>query len=183
MIASTTIDPEMIARARKLSKYGTYSGFLQSAEDARYMRRCTHVDLARGLQCIFTRSSGMHSCGWWKNSDYERCEHLSISFFEPTSSLAIGVPKRLPYDRQRGAQIAKEFFRENVRLLWVEPPYSETGKLLDVYHYRLFCDPSWAPILPRGEVYNRENTPAEWRSWSDVHDDDAQVRADDGAHS
>lgn len=177
------IDPEIIAKARRIAKLGSYSGFVQTAEQERYMRRCSHLDIERGISIMFTRSVGMHSCGWWKNPDYERCEHLSISFFEPVGPLFVGVPKRLPYDRQRGAQIAKEFFRENARLLWIEPPYSEAGKRFDIYHYRLFCDPSWSPILPRGEVYSRDNTPAEWRSWSELHDDDSRVREDDGAHS
>lgn len=38
-----------------------------------------------------------------------------------------------------------------------------------VHHYRLFCDKAWKPILPRGEVYSKDWTPADWKSWSDVH--------------
>lgn len=37
----------------------------------------------RGLMTILTRDIGYHSSGWWKNPDFERCLHLSISFFHP----------------------------------------------------------------------------------------------------
>jgi hypothetical protein len=58
---------------------------------------------------------------------------------------------------------------EKARLCWIEPPYSALGKASDIYHYRLFCDHAWQPIKPRGEVYDRRNTPAEWKSFSDLH--------------
>lgn len=117
---------------------------------------------------IFSRDSGMHSSGWWKNPDYERCFHLSISFSH--LSPLIGVREQLlPQDHKIARAWCELLFRDHVRLLWAEPPFSAGGKARDVWHYRLFCDPHWKPILPRGEVYSRDWTPADWKSWSDVH--------------
>lgn len=38
-----------------------------------------------------------------------------------------------------------------------------------VYHYRLFCDEAWKPIMPRGEVYSTQFTERGWKSFSDLH--------------
>jgi hypothetical protein len=43
-------------------------------------------------------------------------------------------------------------FGSNRKLMWCEPPYSEHGKKLGVYHYRLFCDEAWKP---RSITYRR----------------------------
>lgn len=112
---------------------------------------------------IFTREHGYHSGGWWKNPDYERCWHLSLSFAaEPGMA-------PLPYDRKAGEQLARAFFGDDARLLWIEGPATPEGRARHVWHYRLFCDPAWAPLKPRGEVYSRDWTPADWQSFSDVH--------------
>lgn len=114
---------------------------------------------------IYTRDIGHHSGGWWKNPDYERCFHLSISFcVNPTD-------EPLPFDRRRAEVIARAFWPRDVAKAWVEKPYTEEGRHAGVWHYRLFCDPAWQPIQPRGEVYSREFTEAGWRSFSDIHGD------------
>lgn len=137
----------------------------ESEAAARHIRRCTRYHAPTQAVLLFTRDAGMHSSGWWKNPDYERCQHLSISF---TARDGDGWAD-LPQDHKRAAKWCELFFGDNVRLLWVEPPFSDAGKAKDVYHYRLFCDPSWQPMKPRGEVYGREFTPAGWQSWSDLH--------------
>ncbi len=110
---------------------------------------------------ILTRDTGYHSCGWWKNPDYERCYHLSVSF--------PGGAKRKYIE-----YILKELFGYDRRLLWCEPPYSEAGKQAGVWHYRLFCDEGWQPIKPRGEVYGRDFTEAGWKSFSELHGNPAR---------
>jgi len=99
---------------------------------------------------------GYHTSGWWKNPDYERCYHLSISFPGGRNN------KKLEH-------ILNKFFGNNKRLLWCEPPYSEEGKKAGVYHYRLFCDENWQPIFPRGEVYSTQFTEMGWKSFSELH--------------
>lgn len=104
---------------------------------------------------IFTRDQGYHSSGWWKNPDYERCWHLSISFRGGNEKKAL-------------REIIDNLFRPYERLVWVEPPYSKEGKSADVWHYRLFCDETWQPIQPRGEVYSTQFTERGWKSFTEL---------------
>lgn len=134
--------------------------------------RCTADHLGTGTRLIFTWDEGMHSSGWWKNPDYERCWHLSLSFREPETGTT------LPKDAKLTEKWLDAFYGENCRYLWAEPPYSESGKQVEVWHYRIFCDPSWTPIVPRGEVYSREFTEAGWLSFSDMRHAHAQMLAE-----
>lgn len=129
------------------------------------MRWCGHIFSFGSIwaSLIYTRDAGHHMNGWWKNPDYERCLHLSVSYRIAHTKLF------LAQDRPRSEALAKAFFGAAARLCWVEPPAGAEGKSADVYHYRLFCDPAWQPILPKGEVYSRENTPAGWKSFSELH--------------
>ena len=124
---------------------------------------CTARHCISGTVLIFTREEGYHSGGWWKNPDYERCFHLSLSFCDPETGV------RAPFNSKLADDWIDLFFGDNKRLLWVEPPYSPEGKHAAVFHYRLFCNPAWQPMKPRGEVYNTHFTEAGWKSWSDLH--------------
>ena len=142
-----------------------------------YDGRCTPETIARLQRCgwfyldpvgevarlIYTRDVGHHSGGWWKNPDYERCLHLSISFVDRRT----GEPQ--DFDTERADKIAAAFWADDRRKAWIEKPYSDEGKSNRVWHYRLFCDPAWSPIQPRGEVYSKDDTPADWRSFSEIH--------------
>ena len=128
--------------------------------------RCTHLyrvapDL--GAIVLFTRDVGHHTGGWWKNPDYERCFHVSMSYR--------ALPGEQTTDQQPDVseRIARAFYGDDARLCWVEGPYSAEGRSADVWHYRLFCDPAWNPIKPRGEVYSKTWTPPDWRSFSEIH--------------
>lgn len=131
----------------------------------RHIGRCTRYHAPTETLLLYTRDSGMHSSGWWKNPDYDRCLHLSLSF----GAFEHGQFYGRPHDRKMARKWAELFFGDEVRLLWIEPPFSPEGKVRDVYHYRLFCDKGWQPIKPRGEVYDRSWTPEGWKSWSDLH--------------
>lgn len=152
-----------LARLRALR--GIYDGRM-SPRTQTLLALCSHylrIDGGRYATVIYTRDAGHHTSGWWKNPDYERCLHISVAY----RSFLIEQP--LPQDLKETRRIAEAFFGEHTRLAWIEPPYSPEGKTYDVWHYRLFCDPSWAPTLPKGEVYSREDTPAGWKSFSDIH--------------
>lgn len=125
-------------------------------------RRCLAKHLATGTMLIFTRDAGMHSSGWWKNPDYERCWHLSLSFHDPITG------EKGPKDTKLTDEWLDAFYGDDQRYLWAEPPYSPQGKRADVWHYRVFCDPSWSPILPRGEVYTKTFTEKSWLSFSEL---------------
>lgn len=129
----------------------------------RYLETCKGFHQPTGTHIMFSRDSGHHSCGWWKNPDYEHCFHLSLSFWDLETMISRG----------RDPDLTKAwldaFYGDNKRLLWAEPPYSQQGKQCDVWHYRLFVHDDWkTSLLPRGEVYSREFTEAGWKSWSDV---------------
>lgn len=131
-----------------------------------YKSFCRGYHSGTGTMILFSRDEGMHSNGWWKNPDYERCLHLSLSFYEIDASGTPLSPR--PKDEALSARWVDAFFGDDKKLLWCEPPYSREGKRSDVWHYRLFVDKAWRPIKPRGEVYTREFTDAGWKSYSDV---------------
>lgn len=155
----------LVLVAKTRARRGLYDGTVND-RNMRLIMLCSHlisVTLIESARLIFTRDVGHHSSGWWKNPDYERCYHLSVSFcVTPTD-------EPLPFRKPFAEKLARAFFGDDARLCWVEKSYSPEGKICDVHHYRLFCDPSWSPILPRGEVYSKEDTPPNWLSFSELH--------------
>lgn len=147
----------------KAWQHGPFTG-RSSVADTLVITRCTVDDALTQTRLIFTRDVGHHTSGWWANPDFERCYHLSLS------PRPLETPPDGAVDFSKTVQAAwvQAFFAVNVRLLWVEPPYSAKGKQLEVWHFRLFTDATWRPVLPRGEVYGRELTEAGWRSASEV---------------
>jgi hypothetical protein len=160
----------LVPFARLRAMRGLYDGHVDDRSMS-LMRLCTHrlrLSPEHGALLIFTRDIGHHTGGWWKNPDYERCWHLSISYRQHHEG-PHAVDRMLDQDKAESERIARAFFGDDARLLWCEPPYSEPGKRADVWHYRLFCGPSWHALKPRGEVYSRADTPAGWKSFSDLH--------------
>lgn len=132
------------------------TGFFDGRSTTTYFEDCRWFVERYECIIVFTRDIGYHTIGWWKNPDYERCYHLSISF--PGGS-----------NNRKLEHILDKFFGNNKRLLWCEPPYSKEGKEAGVYHYRLFCNEKWEPIMPRGEVYSKQFTEIGWKSFSELH--------------
>lgn len=158
----------LVPFAKLRAQRGTYNGDVSTVANEQYVvGLCTHrfADWRAGkaASIIFTRDVGHHSQGWWKNPDYERCFHLSIAMRDPTTGMPIG------YDRSFYQVLVEAFFDRDARLCWGEPPYSPEGQRFSVWHYRLFCDLAWQPIMPRGEVYDRTLTEAGWKSFSEIH--------------
>lgn len=118
-----------------------------------------------GSQLIFSRDTGHHTSGWFKNPDYERCEHLSICYRDPETGAFEG--RQIWKHTRKWLEL---FFGDAKRFVWTEPPFTAQGKSDGVYHFRVFCDPSWAPLLPRGEVYDKSLTEIGWKSFSEVRE-------------
>lgn len=131
-------------------------GYFDGESESQYLFNCRWWWEKYECTLIFTRDVGHHTSGWWKNPDYERCWHLSISF--PGGK-----------NKNKLNKIIDGLFGSNKNMIWIEPPYSEQGKSAEVWHYRLFCDENWNPIIPRGEVYNTEFTERGWKSFSEVN--------------
>ena len=120
---------------------------------------------------IFTRDTGMHSGGWFRNPDYERCYHLSLSF-RGASGNPMEITTRLEFAPQLhdlAREVCCEFYGANFNFILAEPPFSELGKQLQVWHYRIFCNERWAPIIPRKEVYSSDYTESRWLSFSELY--------------
>lgn len=147
---------DIFSGAMRRVKATASSGFYTGQQNSTYLEDCKWYIEKHEALIIFTRDIGHHEGGWWKNPDYERCWHLSISF-PKTGRSKNGL-----------SDIVTHLFGDSKNLIWEEAPYSEAGKKRGVYHYRLFCDENWQPIKPRGEVYSTKNTPVGWKSWSEL---------------
>lgn len=156
----------LVPFARTRAMRGVYDG-RATPRNLQYVQVvCKHdIRLGAELQAsiIFTRDIGHHTSGWWKNPDFERCWHLSTSFWSRPEAIS------LPNDKLQSERLARAFFADDARLLWCEAPYSAMGKARDVWHYRLFCNPGWQAIKPRGEVYSTAFTGLGWQSFSELH--------------
>lgn len=150
----------LVKYAKTIAKFNTWDGRGMTP----YLESCHHADRNEGVELIFSRDTGYHTSGWWKNPDYERCWHLSLSFFDPIAM------EPCPRNAVLTKELIDAFYGRDKKLIWSEPPYSPAGKAKDIWHYRLFCDAGWRPIKPRGEVYGRELIEAGWKSYSDVQD-------------
>jgi len=131
-------------------------------------QRCVRVLRRAGLVVLFTRDSWMHRSGWFKNPQFERCLHLSISFRDPESF------EPAPWDAYVAERVARAFFDDDVKLIWTESAKTDHGRKLGVVHYRVFYNEHWEKIHPQGEVYSRELTEKGWKSWSDLHGDEPE---------
>lgn len=161
---SKTIPFDFLAgKMRKVANTGIWWGNSHgSLIEQAYFARCRKIH--HGTTIIFTRDSGHHTSGWFKNPDYERCLHLSMS----PAPRAIWTPDTPDLDDEVRKGWLRAFFREDLDKVWFEPPVSKEGKAAGVEHWRLFCDEHWKPIVPRSEVYSLEFTEKGWKSASEL---------------
>jgi hypothetical protein len=150
---------EMLVCSMKChAETGHYDGLMISP----YFERAGQVHWPTGTSLLFTRDIGYHASGFLKNPDYERCYHLSISFWD----MAYLVPR--PFEPKLAHAWVKAFFGDWSRYVWEEGP--RLNLPVGFRHYRVFCSRGWQPILPRKEVYTRDFTPSDWKSWSEQHE-------------
>lgn len=119
----------------------------------------------RPVRLLYSLDHGYHRSGWFANSQFERCLHLSVSHprhdrlrFYPAVD---GVPGRVGVDRETPSDDEARlwgyaFFGQHAPKALFEPaasifdPYRTSG----VVHLRLWLDQAGAPITPQGEVYD-----------------------------
>ena len=159
-------------RMRSVANMGVWDGY-DDEKGQRYINKCRRIDSETSTVIIFTRDTGHHSSGWMKNPDFERCFHLSLS----PAPMRIIIPnaQRAELSAKTKAAWLKAFYGEDAKYTWEESAKSHVGKQHGVLHYRLFCDESWKPILPSGEVYSTALTELGWRSASQVLEEDGRV--------
>lgn len=171
----TIADASMIAIANHL-RASAESGIWHGEGITAYFERCRimHVsprDPGRGTLLIFTREDGYHTSGWWKNPDYERCYHLSLSGWDAGSDPMVSRS----FDPGEAETWVRLMFGPDARYAWRESAISDDGRAKGVEHWRVFCDPRWRAIKPRGEVYGKEFTERGWLSFSDVSERKARA--------
>ncbi len=154
----------LAATARLRAARGKFDGRMTNQGQA-YMESCIFDVPRLGLRVIFTRDTGHHTSGWFKNPDYERCLHMSVSPLALV--LNSPAPDVDPIESYRDL-LLRSFFGVDARLAWCESAKSPEGKAHRVEHWRVFCDESWTPIHPRREVYSRDFTEKGWKSASEI---------------
>jgi hypothetical protein len=155
-------------KLKEASVFGTFYGIMDYYA-VRYIEECAAFHAPSGSVLIFTRDEGHHTSGWFKNPDYERCLHLSISFKEPYN---VYQPRQ--FDQKLAKEWLDIFFGDDKRYVWSESPKSDEGRAIEVWHYRIFTDDLWRPIVARREVYSTELTEIGWKSYSELYPEDGR---------
>lgn len=112
------------------------------------------TDLQLRLSLILTFDHGAHASGWWRNSEYETCWHLSMCAITRTNPVEFA---EVPTIERRAWAFA--LFGEDATKCWNEPPagardrYRTAPQSRHTWHTRLFVDQAGRPIVPTGEVY------------------------------
>jgi hypothetical protein len=112
---------------------------------------------------------GYHVSGWWANSDFESCIHLSASYPRTDRQRLhrarpeIGIPRdRLGIDLETASDDEARawglvfFGPDDAPKSWPEPAASafDPYRAPNVVHLRLFLDQAGRPFTPKGEPYN-----------------------------
>lgn len=171
-IPKLVLTPDMdyvVRQLRRRAKTGINRG---RGMDFPYQVYCTMEHRATGTKLIYTRDAGHHTSGWLKNPQYERCLHLSLTFWEYPEMV-----RPRPFEPQLARLWVEAFFGEHCAKLWEEGPFSAIGRINNCRHWRLFCDEHWVPRMPVGEVYSTELTEIGWKSWSELHPEPLPTRA------
>jgi hypothetical protein len=122
----------------------------------------------RKTRVLLSLDVGYHNSGWFANSDYESCLHLSVSYPRPEVPKAyrarpelgqpddyVGMDLETPADDEVRAWGLVFYGPEHAPKAWFEPAASvfDPYRMPNVVHLRLFLDKGGRPFIPRGEPY------------------------------
>lgn len=123
----------------------------------------------RKCRVLISVDVGYHNSGWFANSDYESCLHLSVSYPRPEIPRAYrarpelgmhndytGMDLETPADEEVRAWGLVFYGTEHAPKAWFEPAASvfDPHRMPNVVHLRLFLDKAGRPFIPKGEPYN-----------------------------
>jgi hypothetical protein len=123
----------------------------------------------RKVRLLLSLDVGYHNSGWFANSDYESCLHLSVSYPRPDVRRAyrarpdLGVPHaytgmdlETPADDEVRAWGLVFYGPEHAPKAWFEPAASvfDPYRMPNVVHLRLFLDKGGRAFTPKGEPYH-----------------------------
>jgi hypothetical protein len=139
--------------------------------DKRHVLDTTAIlEPGRPTRILCTFDYNYHGSGWFKNSEFEQCLHVSVSHphwdrsrvhVDKTGQLGAGAGARYAgYDLETPTEEecwewGKAFFGEHAPKAWIEPAAS----VLDLYrspnivHLRLYYDEHLEPFMPTAEPY------------------------------
>lgn len=131
------------------------------AELRKILHVCRHQ--LPGITCpdalvtiLLTYDYGHHACGWWKNSQYDECLHLSISISghrKGSNFKMLREPEQVTAAELHAwsEAIFAPLGPDVMKWLWLE--HGKKTKAIE--HVRLFYSKiTQEPILPTGEVYS-----------------------------
>lgn len=122
----------------------------------------------RPVRLLISVDVNYHGSGWFANSDWEKCLHISIShprtdrprLYLPGPETVHTVPI-LGHDVEapEGIEIrnwGRVFFRGHAPKSWLEPAVGplDPHRAPGVAHLRLYLDQDDRPMMPRGEPYH-----------------------------
>ena len=123
------------------------------------------LEPGRATWILYSLDYGYHRSGWFANSQFERCLHLSLSHPRPDRLRMFpsrdGLPGRLGITAETPSDAEARlwgyvFFGRYAPLSLFEPAASvfDAYRSPNVVHLRLWLDQAGAPINPQGEVYD-----------------------------
>ncbi len=115
-------------RMRYRARSGAHCGD-RSVRELAYIKKCSARDGSTTL--VFTRDFGNHQFAWLADPAHDRCWHLSIACSDSI---------------ERDAWL-RALFGEHVEHLWGQSCVSLYGQQRGVWHWRLFCDENWQPLI------------------------------------
>jgi hypothetical protein len=160
------VPPQRIARMIRHAKERPWRGDT-SVTDRRHILDTTAItEPGRLTRCLFTLDYGYHASGWFANSDFDRCWHLSVS--HPTN---IPEVKRMPLQLGGGQHVGyrveaptdeevaawgRVFWQDRAPLALYEPPVGplDPYRSPGVGHLRVWLDAEGRAHKPTGEVYH-----------------------------
>lgn len=133
----------------------------------------------RPTRLLISFDVGYHASGWWKNADYDRCLHISVSHpLIDRPMVAKTIPEALggglrpgyevepPTEAEVWAWALAIFGPADAPKAWIEPAASvfDPYRMPGIVHARLFYD-DHGPIQPQGEAYQPGQ--GQLRPWSE----------------
>lgn len=111
------------------------------------------------LSILITYDTGTHASGWWKNSEYNSCWHLSMVGMASRKRLVTNGSEYETVPELERRAWGHVVFGEHVAKAWNEPPASvfdphrNAPASSHTWHARVFTDREGHAIIPKGEVY------------------------------
>ncbi len=123
----------------------------------------------RKTRVLLSHDVGYHASGWFANSEYESCLHMSVSHPRPEIPKAyrarpelsmpsdyVGMDLETPSDDEVRAWGLVFFGTGDAPKSWFEPAASvfDPYRMPNVVHLRLFLDQAGRAFIPAGEPYS-----------------------------